>query len=185
VVYYFQEGYNATALYKVKDMKKYQISECEYEAAKALARKNKNKNIEKRLQVIILRYEGLKDLKIAEKTGYHHKRVSQLCAEFAALGIEEYARNKYGGNHRSLSEQEETEVLAKFKESAANGQIVTGLEIKAAFDERIGRDTGRGYIYMLLERHGWRKVMPRGKHPKKADDEVIDSSKKLTLNTRK
>ena len=76
-------------------------------------------------------------------------------------------RYKYvGGNHRSLSE--------------AEGHIVTAQDIKKVFDERIGKDTGRGYIYMLLKRHGWRKVMPRAKHPKKADEEVIQASKKLT-----
>jgi transposase len=174
-----------TALYEMKNMRKHCISEYEYESAKELAKNNKNKNVDKRLQVIIMRHEGLKDVEIAARTGYHCKRVSQLCAEFAAVGIEEYARNKYGGNHRSLSEQEETKILDRFKESAAEGQIVTGLQIKAAFDERLGRETGRGYIYMLLERHGWRKVMPRGKHPKKANDEVIEASKKLTLNTKK
>ena len=42
-------------------MKTYHISEAEYEAAKALAKKNQNKRVDKRLQVIILRYEGLKD----------------------------------------------------------------------------------------------------------------------------
>ena len=46
--------------------------------------------------------------------------------------------------------------------------------------EKQCKDTGRGYIYMLLKRHGWRKVMPRAKHPKKADEEVIQASKKLT-----
>ena len=42
------------------------------------------------------------------------------------------------------------------------------------------KDTGRGYIYMLLKRKGYRKVMPRSKHPKKAKEEAIEASKKLT-----
>ncbi len=29
----------------------------------------------------------------------------------------------------------------------------------------------------MLKRHGWRKVMLRTKHPKKADDEAIEASK--------
>ena len=32
---------------------------------------------------------------------------------------------------------------------------------------------------MLLERHNWRKVMPRSRHPKKASDEAIEASKKI------
>ena len=58
-------------------------------------------------------------------------------------------------------------------------EVHTPEEIKAAFDKVRGKDTGRGYIYMLLERHGWRKVMPRSRHPKKASEEVIATSKKL------
>jgi len=128
-----------------------------------------------------MRYEGKTDKEIAEKLDFHPKRIRQLRAEFAMKGLEEYARHQYGGNSRSLSKEEETTILEKCKEKAASGQIVTVKEIKAAFDEKRGKDTGRGYIYMVLARHGWRKVMPRSKHPKKASDEGIEASKKLTL----
>lgn len=104
--------------------------------------------------------------------------VRRMVAEYRDKGLEEFIRNKYtGGNHRSLSEEEEKEILSRFEKLAEAGQVVTGQDIKKAFDERIGKDTGRGYIYMLLKRHGWRKVMPRAKHPKKADEEAIEASK--------
>ena len=80
-----------------------------------------------------------------------------------------------------MSEAEEEEILAEFREQAEAGQIVEVKEIKQAFDEKLGRDTGTGYIYMLLERHEWRKVMPRSRHPKKADEETIAATKKLRL----
>ena len=169
---------------QVMNMKKHEITEAEYEATKKVAKLNKNKRVDKRLQVIILRYEGKKDQEIADKLGYCRKRVSQLCAEFKAKGLDEYARQKYGGNHRSLSFEEEREILEKFAESAQNGSIVTAWTIKEEFDKKIGKDTGRGYIYMLLARHNWRKILPRRKHPKKASEEEINSSKKLTKNTK-
>ena len=160
-------------------MQKHTISKEEYEATKAAAKKNKNKRVDKRLQVILLRYEGLKDVQIGEKLGYSRKVVSQLCAEYKRVGLEEYARHKYGGNHRALSVEEERKILSEFAKKAAEGQIVTAQEIKLRFDEVRGKDTGRGYIYMLLQRHKWRFVMPRSKHPNKASDEEIESSKKL------
>jgi transposase len=162
-------------------MKTYHIGEGEYEAAKALAKKNQNKHIDKRLQVIILRYEGLKDREIGEKLEYHRKRVSQLCAEYARVGLEEYARNKYGGNHRALTYDEEAEILEAFSEKAEKGEVVTTREIKAALDKKRGKDTGKGYVYEVLARHGWRKVMPRSRHPKAADEATVEASKKLTL----
>ena len=48
----------------------------EYEAVKALAKETKLKRVERRLQVILLRYEGKKDIEIAEKLNYSRKRVS-------------------------------------------------------------------------------------------------------------
>ena len=78
-----------------------------------------------------------------------------------------------------MSVEEEEDILQQFRERAEAGQVVGAKEIKQVFDEKLGRDTGRGYIYMLLDRHKWRKVMPRSRHPKKADDETIEASKKL------
>jgi len=161
-------------------MKTYHISEAEYEAAKALAKKNQNKHIDKRLQVVILRYEGLKDREIGEKLGYHRKRVSQLCAEYAKVGLEEYTRNKFGGNHRALTNEEEAEILEGFSQKAEKGEVVTVREIKDELDKKRGKDTGKGYVYNVLARHNWRKVMPRSKHPKAADAATVEASKKLT-----
>lgn len=160
-------------------MKKHIITAEEYEAVKTAEKATKLKRVSKKLQVIIMRYEGMKDIEIAEKLGYHRKRVSQLCAEFKSVGFERYAQHKYGGNHKSLSDEEETQIISEFEKKAELGRLVTVQEIKSAFDEKRGKDTGRGYIYMVLKRHGWRKVMPRSKHPKSATPEVIDASKKL------
>ena len=160
-------------------MIKYEISKAEYEATKATAKKNTHKRVDKRLQVILLRYEGMTDAAIGEKLGYDRKRVSQLCSEFKRIGLEEYARLKYGGNNRAMSYEEEEKVLSEFRDRAAKGEVVSAWEIKLRFDEIRGKDTGRGYIYELLERHKWRFVMPRSKHPDKASSEEIEASKKL------
>jgi len=54
-------------------------------------------------------------------------------------------------------------------------------EIRIACEKKVGKEyEGRSQIYDLLARHGWRKVMPRGKHPKQADEATQEASKKLT-----
>jgi transposase len=163
-------------------MKIHMISEAEYKEILREIKQNTNKRVDKRLQVLKLRYEGLKDIEIGEKLGYSRKRISQLCAEYKKVGLKEYARHKYGGNNRALTYEEEEKILMEFADKAAKGQIVTAWEIKLRFDEVRGKDTGRGYIYALLKRHKWRFVTPRTKHPNKASDEEIDSSKKLTMS---
>jgi transposase len=169
----------------VKEVKKHIITKEEYESVQEAAKRNTHKRVEKRLQVIILRYEGKKDWEIGEKLGYTRQRVSQLCSQFKKEGIEEYGRHKYGGNNQALTTQEEKAILDTFAAKAAKGEVVTVQSIKAAFDAKRGKDTVRGYIYMLLSRHKWRKVMPRGQHPKKASEAEIEASKKLRLNTRR
>ena len=158
----------------------YQITEEEYQEIKGKEKRIKDKRISKRLKVLMLRYEGLKNEEIGAKLDLTSGRVSHLVSEYKRAGLEEYIRNKYDGNHRSMTYKEEQTILDSFAAAAEAGQIITVKEIKAAFDEKLGRDTGRGYIYMLLKRHGWRKVKPRPKHPQRASDEEIAASKKLS-----
>jgi transposase len=147
-------------------VKKHTITESEYEDIKSLERSNQNKRVSKRLQVLMLRYEGKKDREIAEKLDYDRKRVSQLCAEYKRVGLEEYARHKYGGNHRNMKEDEERAFLGKFEESAKDGQLTTIAEIAAAYDETTGKKhESYSTVYYLLHKHGWRIITPQTVHP--------------------
>ncbi len=86
-----------------------------------------------------------------------------------------------------MSFEEEKELLKKFDKAVQDGQIVEVSDILRAYEEKLGRsfEKDRARIYRVLQRHGFRKVMPRSKHPKKASNEAIEASKKLTLNLRK
>lgn len=161
-------------------MNKIQITKEEYGIVKKLMKENKNKNVDKRLRAIALRYEGKSNSEIANITGFSNTWVILLTKKFKKEGPYEFVKSKYKANNRSLSEEKEKEILKEFQKQAEKGQIVTVKDIKQAFDKKIGKDTGRGYIYMVLYRHNWRKVMPRSKHPKKASEEAIEASKKLT-----
>lgn len=90
-----------------------------------------------------------------------------------------------GGRIReNMSFEEEEILLEQFKAKAEKGQLVETGEIKEAYDKAIGHKSGSGQIYRVLHRHGWRKVMPRSKHPQKASDEAIEASKKLKQKQR-
>ena len=161
-------------------MSRFQISEEEYETIKTREKETREKQTSKRLRILMLRYEGYKVREIAKMYGMQINSISQLCRRYREQGLEKFVQNKYGSHRHALAEEEEKEILAPFEKAAEAGQVVTVQEIKAAFDKVRGKDTGRGYIYMLLKRHGWRKVMPRSKHPKAANEEACDASKKLT-----
>lgn len=165
-------------------MRKYEITAEEYEAVKRARKANRDKRVDRRLAVIQLRYEGLKDREISEKLDFNRKVVSQLCGQFKKRGLEEYSRNNYSGNHRNLSREEESEVLETMRQKAEAGEIITVWEIRAALEGKLGRETRPGYVYDVLRRNKWRQVMPRPKHPKSASPEAVEASKKLTNKPR-
>ena len=155
----------------------------EYEMVLQLIKTNKHKRVDRRLQVIKLHLEGKKQHEIADKLDYTPQWVCKLLKEYRQVGLTEYVSHKYGGNRRAMSVEEELEILSQFEQEAKEGKLVVANTIKKAFDEKRGKDTGRGYIYMLLKRHKVRKIMPRPAHPKKASNEAIEASKKLTSAT--
>jgi transposase len=164
-------------------MKKMMITLDEYEVAKQAAAKNKDKHINRKLQVILLRYKGLSNGAIAEKLDYEYQRIAILVREFKDFGIDEFIRNKHGGNHRHLTAEEEAQFLKQFVETAEKGLLVTQKEMARKLEEHPklqGKKIHKSYVSRLLDRHNWRKVVPRPQHPKKADKEAIEASKKLT-----
>ncbi len=74
-------------------------------------------------------------------------------------------------NHRKLTREEEQELLKPFMERAKQGQMLVVEEIGLAYEEKTGEKSAYATIYYILHRNGWRKIMPRSKHPKKASVE--------------
>ena len=145
----------------------------------ALARKkNKDKRAEKRLYALELRAEGKSAEEVSAATGFHSAYITQLTAKYRSEGIEAISGNHYGGKRRNMSEEEEASLLEPFREKAEKGEIIEVSEIKASYEQAAGHKIGGSQIYYVLRRHGWRKVMLRSKHPKKASEEVIAASKK-------
>lgn len=163
---------------------RYKFSEEEIKAIEDARRKNNNKRAEARLKALEMRAKGYSSNAVAELTGFHPVYITKLVAKYRDHGLEAISGNHYGGNRRNMSIEAEAAILAPFKERAAKGEFVEISEIKAAYQKAVGHPIGNGQIYYVLHRHGWRKVMPRSKHPKKADNEVIETSKKLTQKSK-
>ena len=153
-------------------MRKYLISAESYQEIVEAEKATKSKRLSKKLSILLIRFGGKTIAETAEQMN---------CSEYMKSGLKEFMRTKQQGNHRLLSLEKEKEILSRFDEESMNGEIVEIKDIKQAFDKEIGKETRTGYIYEVLKRHGWRKVMPRAKHPKKADDEAIEASKKLMI----
>lgn len=160
-------------------MKMIKISEQEYERIKEAEKKNKNKRVDKKLQVLIMRHENKGNEEISARTGYNVRYITTLMGQYKKQGLEEFIRIKQTSHNRNMSVEQEAKVLAKFEEEADAGHELTVNQIRQGLESELGKETSVAYAYRVLKRHGWRKVMPRPKHPKAAGKEEQDSSKKL------
>ena len=164
--------------------KRYEFSAEEILEIEKARSANKDKRAEARLRALELRAKGATDKEVSEQTGFYHSTVSRLVSKYRKNGIEAISGNHYGGNHRNMSVEEEAEILAPFREKAEKGHIVEIKDIKAAYQAKVDHPISDSQIYFVLHRHGWRKVMPRSRHPKKADDATIEASKKLSPESK-
>ena len=157
--------------------KSYEISQSQLLEIEAARKKNRNKNVERRLYVLVMRAEGKSLEEISEKTGYHISTASKLIARYMRDGISAIAENHYKGNRRNMSFEEEAAILAPFIERAERGEMVDIKEIAAAYQKAVPHKVSDTQIYYVLHRHGWRKIMPRSRHPTTACEEAIEASK--------
>ena len=158
---------------------KYKISAEQYAEIKAAQKANRDKQIENRLKELALRYKEKSLKEIGEATGFHHAHISNLIRKYFEEGLQAVSEKHYVGNRRNMSIEEEAAFLEQYRQPGEAGHILDVREIEAAYEEKVGHRIGSSQIYRVLRRHGWRKVMPRSKHPKKASEEVIATSKKL------
>lgn len=137
-----------------------------------------SKELKRILSIKLKVIQGFTTKIISEITGLSTSSIDTRISEYNRFGLEKILLKKQGGNHRNMSEHEETEFLLDFENQAKKGCILEIALIQKACEEKIRRKVTKSAIYKLLKRHGWRKVMPRSKHPNKASDEAIVAYKK-------
>jgi transposase len=155
--------------------KTYKLTEEQLAEIETASKKNRDKQVDKRLQVLLLRGHGMKNVEAAEKVGVHKNVASRWMSEYIHDGLGALVDNHYTSHRHNLTFEEETEFLKPYLELANAGKIVDTRDIKKAYIEKVGHEIGGGQIYRVLKRHKWRKVMPRSKHPKSADEEAVNA----------
>lgn len=134
---------------------------------------------QKRLLCIKLRVcEGYKTKQISEITGYTPTFVDEIISRYNRLGLPDIFIKKQVGNRRNLSCEAEMDFLKTFYKQAEAGQMLIISDIQTAYEKLVGKQVPKATVYNMLHRNGWRKVMPRSKHPKKASNEAIEAYKK-------
>ena len=118
--------------------------------------------------MVLLREYGLTQPAIAEAMGSSLSTVNRAHMAYDEGGIKALKpKPNPARKHQNMTLAEEKIFLDRFAKDAGAGQMLNIHEIKVAYEKAIGHETSNSTIYALLDRHGWRKLMPRPYHPKR------------------
>ena len=136
-------------------------------------------HVYKRLLALKLRaVDQYDNEKAGQITGLHATTVSRIVSRYQAQGLQAIVGKRHDHGNRYMTREEEKDFLQQFIQSAGAGQMIEVQQIHQAYEKAVGHPVTRGMIYYMLHKHGWRKVMPRSKHPQKASEEEIQAYKK-------
>lgn len=121
-----------------------------------------------RIQCVLIRATlGSSAAQIAQLLGWSTATVHVLHSRWAKEGDAIFElRGRGGRRHQHLSAEQEQQLLAPFVERAQAGGMLSVAQIQHAYQQQAGKSVAPSTVYRLLDRHGWRKVVPRPRHPK-------------------
>jgi transposase len=110
-----------------------------------------------RIQMVLLRENGMSQPAIAEAMGVSLSTVNRAHMAYDAGGIKALKPKPNGGRKRqNMTVDEEKALLSRFAKAAGAGEMLNVHDLKAAYEKAIGHETSNSTIYNLLARHGWR-----------------------------
>src|SRR3954465_13099785 len=144
----------------------------------ALLKEAKTKAEYQRIQCVWLRAAlGLRASQIAAALGWQVGSVRQGHSAYLRQGEAVLRSKPSGGRHRqNLTIEQEKELLLPFLQQAEAGGVLVVAPVQAAY-EAVGRPVHHSVVYRALHRQGWRKIVPRPRHPK-GDEAVREAFKK-------
>jgi transposase len=116
---------------------------------------------------------GWNHRQVAKAVGWCESHVKRVWAKYLREGEQALLGEERGGRRReNLTVEEESDLLAGFDETAQSGGLLVVSVVHAAYEERLGRKVPKSTLYRMLARHGWRKILPRPRHPKNDPDKA-------------
>lgn len=150
------------------------------DAALQIVRETKSADkLRKAMSVVLSGVQNMTLPQIAEVIGRSRATVARYHAEFRAWWQSRREKaGQWGGRRRAyLTLEEEKEFVSRFFDIGAKGGMLIVSEVWAALEKELGHKVAETTVYRMLARHGWRKIVPRRRHPK-ADELAQDTFKK-------
>lgn len=152
------------------------------EAAREVVSKTKDAGeLRRAMSVVLSEGLGLTLPHVGEVLGRSRATVARFRAQFKTWFSNRQARGReWGGRRRAyMTLEEEKAFLARFFEAAARGGILVVSEVWSELEEKLGHKVAETTVYRMLARHGWRKVVPRRRHPKAKESAQGEFKKNL------
>jgi len=163
---------------------KVKLTTAEIEAAEEAARKAATcDELRMALTILVPNIINVPDQTIGQLIGRSRPTVVRLRKRFRESCSDQASRRNRGGRRYGyLTLEQELQFLSPFFDQASQGGILIASEIKRAYEAVVGHNVAKTTVYRMLDRHGWRKIMPRPRHPK-SDVEAQDGLKKTPENS--
>jgi transposase len=147
---------------------------------KRALKREKNPTMRERIGMVLLRENGMTQPQIAEVMGVSLSTVNRAHMAYDHGGLRVLEPRPSGGRIReNMTLAEEKALLGRFSKAAGAGEMLNIHDLKAAYEKAIGHPTSNSTVYNLLDRHNWRKLMPRPFHPDRDVEAQIDFKKRL------
>lgn len=164
--------------------KKVKLSSTVIEAAQEAAREAQTADELRMAQTVLI--PGIlnaTDSLTGEVVGRSRPTVVRLRKMFreSLSGQGSQGRNWGGRRYGYMTIEEERQFLSHYLDQASRGGILVVSEIQRAFESQVGRKVAPSTIYRMLDRHDWRTIIPRPRHPK-SDTEAQEDFKKTPEN---
>lgn len=129
--------------------------------------------------VYLHKAEKMKSSAVAKAVGTTKGMVYQWAHRYKKLGIDGLINKPRGGRTWAfMTLEEEKKLLERMTNDASKGLVVISKVVKEAAEQQLGKSVSPDYAEDLLNRHDWRKVVPRPKHPKSSTEEQEAFKKK-------
>jgi len=149
--------------------KKTELSTQVIEAALEMAQKAKTPDELRMAQTVLVpSFLQISDDLTGQIVGRSRGTVVRLRKKFRerCSGQDPQGRNWGGRRYGYMTVKQENQFLSQYFEQASHGGVLVVSEIKRAFEALVGHKVAKTTIYRMLDRHDWRKIMPRPRHPK-------------------